>query len=164
VQTVAVTNWAQVAVAVFVLFVGTLVYVLDRPGESVLFFSTVNISGLLPSLFGRIGESLPTFSHAFAFSLLTAAWLGEGERIGFSACLTWFGVDTACEVGQHPQISERLVQFIPGWFERLPILKQTDVYFLSGTFDVGDLISIALGAAAAYLVTVCTTSRHIHHG
>jgi len=154
---------AQVAVAVFVLVVGTLVYVLDRPGESVPFFNAISAVQLLPGFFGPVGESLPTFSHVFAFSVLTAAWLGGGKRATLPVCLTWFGIDTAFEVGQHPQIAERLTQYIPGCFERLPILKQADSYFLSGTFDVRDLTSIAVGAAAAYVVTVYPTSRNIPH-
>jgi len=100
---------------------------------------------------------------AFAFSLLTAAWLGGGKRAGIPACLTWFAVDTAFEVGQHPQIAERLAQFVPGWVERLPLLGQADAYFLSGTFDARDPISIAVGATAAYLVTAYTTPRDRQH-
>ena len=134
---------------------GTLLYCHGSAGS---------IAHLLPSLFGRISDSLPTFAHAFAFSLLTAAWFGGGRRIGLAACLTWFGVDTAFEVGQHPQIAERLVRFIPDGFGGLPILDQADSYFLSGTFDAWDLTSIAVGAAAAYLLIRCTEPKDEPHG
>jgi len=162
-QRASATIWFQVAFALFVLVVGTLVYVLDRSGDSVPFFSLVNIAHLLPSIFGRMGDSLPTFAHAFAFSVLTAVWLGGHERARLSACLMWFGIDTAFEAGQHPQVAERLAQFVPGWFEHLPILEQADSYFLSGTFDAGDLISIAAGAAAAYLMTGYTVPKDLSH-
>jgi len=160
----AAPNWAQVAVALFVLFVGTLVYVLDRSSASVPFFSVVSLADTLPPVFGRMGESLPTFAHVFAFSLLTAAWLGGGERAGLLACLGWFGVDTALEAGQHPQIAEGLVQFIPDSFEGFPILNQADGYFVSGTFDAWDLISIAVGAATAYVLIWCTAPKDEPHG
>ena len=155
VQAIPVTNWVQVAVALTVLVVGTLVYVLER--SSAPFFSAISLADQLPGIFGPIGGSLPTFAHVFALGLLTAAYFGGGKQAGLSACLTWFAVDIAFEVGQHSQIAERLVHFIPGWFERLPILEQTDTYFLSGTFDVRDVISIVVGAAAAYLTIVYTT-------
>ena len=156
--------WTQVAVAGFALGLGTLVYVLDRSSASVPFFSAVSLADTLPPVFGRLGESLPTFAHVFAFSLLTAAWLGGGRRIGLTACLAWFGLDTAFEIGQRPQIAERLVQFIPDGFEGLPILAQADSYFLSGTFDTWDLISIAVGAATAYLLIRCTAPKAEPHG
>jgi len=154
--------WTQVAVAGFALGLGTLVYVLDRSSASVPFFSAVSLGDTLPPVFGRLGESLPTFSHVFAFSVLTAAWFGGGTRAGLWACVGWFGVDTAFEAGQHPQIAEGLVQFIPDWFEDLPILAQAGSYFVSGTFDGWDLISIAIGAAVAY-IAVCWTSLRDDH-
>jgi hypothetical protein len=159
-----VANWVPVAVAFAVFLLGTLVYVLDRPGDSVPFLSAIRLGHRLPSVFGQIGENLPTFAHVFALSVLTAIWLGGRKGAGLLACLSWFGIDTAFEVGQHPQIAERLVQFIPGWFDRLPILAQADAYFLSGTFDVRDLISIVVGAAAAYLLIGCVAPRNIHRG
>ena len=159
-----VNNRVQVGVGLFVLFLGALVYVLDRSSGSAPFFSTVSMAHLLPSLFGRLGDNLPTFAHVFAFGLLTAACLGGGRRAGLLACLSWFGIDTAFEVGQHPWLAEQVVQFIPGWFERLPILQYAEAYFISGTFDVRDLMSIAAGAIAACLVNIYTTPRDIRHG
>jgi hypothetical protein len=158
------TSWVQVVVAVSVLVIGALVYVLDRPTGAVPFFTTVSLDGQLPSVFGTIGNSLPTFAHVFALSVLTAAWLGRKKCAGLSACLFWFGLDTAFEVGQHPQVAQRIVQFMPSWFERLPLLEQADTYFLAGTFDTWDLISIAAGAAAAYLAIVCTTPKDRYRG
>lgn len=150
---VSATSWVHVPVALVVLVLGVLVYVLDRPSEAAPFLSAISAAHLLPNVFGRLGENLPTFAHVFAFSLLTEAWAGGGKRSCLLVCMTWFGIDSAFEIGQYPKISEQLVQIIPGWLEGLPILGQADAYFLSGTFDTRDLISIAVGAAAAYLVT-----------
>jgi len=93
-RSASATSWIQVAVAFSVLMLGTLVYVLDRSSESVPFFSAISLADTLPPVFGRMGESLPTFAHVFAFSLLTAAWLGRGRRNAVAACLGWFGMDT----------------------------------------------------------------------
>jgi len=158
------TNWPLVIAAFSVLVVGSLVYLLDRPADSVPFFSAISLHGLSPGLFGRIGEHLPTFCHVFAFSLLTASWWGGGQRVALTACLFWFGIDTAFEAGQHAEVADHLVRLLPGWFKHLPILRHADAYFLSGTFDVWDLISIAAGAAAAFLLATLKLPRYIQHG
>jgi len=159
-QGVPTIHWTQVAIGLCVLVVGALVYVLDRSSTSVPFFSAVSLADTLPPIFGQLGQSLPTFAHVFAFSILTAAWFGGGRKTGFAAGLTWFGLDSAFEVGQHPQIADSLLRFMPGWLDSIPILNQAESYFVLGTFDVWDLISIAVGAALAYLVIHWTTHRY----
>ena len=161
---VSVGQWVRAAVGALVLAVGTLVYLFDWPAEQMPIQSAVSLGDVTPVIFGAAGGSLPTFAHAFAFSLLTAAWLGGGDRAGLWACLTWFGSDTAFELGQQPQIAERLVECLPGWFESLPVLAQADSYFLSGTLDAWDLASIGLGAAAAYWITAHTLTGYGDHG
>jgi len=155
--------WTQAGLGALVLGVGVLVYMLDRPAEQVPLLSAANFAAVTPVVFGVVGGSLPTFAHTFAFSLLTAAWLGGGKRVGLCACLAWFGIDTAFEIGQQRQLAERLVEIVPGWFEYLPFLAQADSYFLAGTFDAWDLISIALGAGAAYLIARFALTGHRNH-
>lgn len=155
-------RWIQAAVGTLVLALGVLVYLFDRPAEQLAYLSAINSSDLTPAVFGVVGGSLPTFAHTFGFSLLTAAWVGGGDRAGLWACLVWFGIDAAFEFGQQARVAEHLVEFIPGWFESLPVLAQADSYFLSGTFDVWDLTSIAIGAAAAYLIAVRTVTGYLN--
>ena len=156
------TNRAQLAVGVLVLLFGTLVYVLERPVHGAPFFSAVSLSHLFPGVFGPIGYSLPTFTHVFAISLLTAAWFGGGRRVGLVACLGWFGVDVVFEIGQYAPFAHRLAAGIPRWLDGMPILGRADSYFLHGTFDIWDLLSIALGAAAAHFVIRCTAPKERH--
>jgi len=163
-DSVPATAWLKGVVAILVLTIGACVYVLDRPAESAPFFTAISLDGLVPNMFGRVGDHLPTFSHVFAFSLLTAACLGGGRRAGLWACLTWFGIDVTFEVGQHPEIAEHMVRIIPDWFESMPILKHAKGYFLSGTFDVWDVLSIVVGAIAAFILTAVIQHRTIHHG
>jgi len=158
------TNRTLTIAAFAVLIVGALVYVLDRPADSVAFFSTISLDDVFPSLFGRIGQHLPTFCHVFAFSLLTAACLGGESRAALSACLIWFGIDATFEVGQHSRIAEYIIPMIPDWFESLPVLEHTKSYFLSGTFDVWDVLSIVVGAIAAFILTAVIQHRKFHHG
>ena len=135
-----------------VLLLGTLVYILDRPPEQAPVLSDLSLFESAPAVFGSLGHSFPTFAHVFAFCLLTAALLGNARKNAAIICLGWFYVDAAFELGQTQTVAESLRPFIPQWFEHLPILNQAGSFFGNGTFDVIDLISIALGAVTAYFV------------
>ncbi|MFQ5990676.1 MAG: PQQ-dependent sugar dehydrogenase, partial [Candidatus Methylomirabilales bacterium] len=135
-----------------VLLLGTLVYVLDRPPERAFVPNAFSLFENTPFVFGRLGQSLPTFAHVFAFSLLTAVLLGGGKRKTIAICLGWMATEAAFELGQHPALAHGLVALIPSWFEQVLILEKTDSYFLRGTFDPADIVTIALGALAAYVV------------
>jgi hypothetical protein len=108
------------------------------------------LSHLFSPVFGQIGGSLPAFSHAFAFSLLTAALMGRTRGAAAGACLGWLLVDSVFELGQHPAVSGKLARAMPPGLESLPILGRAGDFFLAGTFDWKDLLSIALGALVAY--------------
>ena len=114
-------------------------------------------------MFGVVGHSLPTFAHVFAFCLLTAALLAVGTEAAITVCLGWFLVDVAFELGQHSALAPALSTLIPPWFAHLLILNQTDSYFLDGTFDPLDLLAIALGALAAYVVIQRTARWRMSH-
>ena len=150
------TSWRQVSVGVLVLLLGSLVYVLDRPPESVPFFDTINFSHLVPNFFFPLGGNLPAFAHAFAFSLLTAAWLGGRRHHALYACGFWFSVDCLFELGQHPVLAPQFSQLFPDHFDAISILKHVEMYFVFGRFDNWDLVSIALGASTAYLFVLWT--------
>jgi len=47
----------------------------------------------------------------------------------------------------------------PGWFSNIPFIENVPAYFLQGTFDVLDLVSIAVGAVAAYLTLVAIMGK-----
>jgi hypothetical protein len=150
-------------VGVAVLATGAAVYILDRAPELSLVGSTVSIFHLKVAAFGAMGQNLPSFAHVFAFSLLTLSLLGGGRRAAMAVCSGWFLVDAAFELGQHPTLAAKLAGLTPSWFEAIPILHRTEDFFLSGTFDAFDLLSIALGALAAYVVTQRTQLRGTSH-
>ena len=65
---------------------------------------------------------------------------------------------SAFEVGQmFPKWSTSI---IPDWFTGIPFLGNTENYFLKGTFDILDVIAIALGAVTAYLVLLRTDTAN----
>jgi hypothetical protein len=145
------------------LGLGVLVYVVDRPPSLTALPESITLFEPTVTFFGAVGQSLPAFAHVFAFSLLTMALLGGGRRTAITVCAGWFLVDTASELGQHPAIAASLAGLTPSWFEAIPILHRTDDLFRYGTFDPLDLVSIALGVFAAYLVMQLTQLRRTSH-
>jgi len=50
---------------------------------------------------------------------------------------------------------------IPDWFAGLPLLENTEDFFLQGTFDFLDLTAITLGSIIAYFVLLATNKRRV---
>jgi hypothetical protein len=154
-------NRVQILIGLGGLAIGTLVYLIDRPPEATYFiqFSRIKISlyGLLPNLFSVIGNSLPDFLHVFSFIMLTAGLLSWGKRGSLAICLGWFFIDFIFELFQ--KFNTLPLKLIPKWFKGIPFLENTENYFTKGTFDLLDLIAIALGAASAYFVLLATNNE-----
>lgn len=85
--------------ALSVLGAGGWVYVFERPAELTPFFAAINFSHNAPPIFGALGGSLPTFAHAFAFSIFTAVIVGPTMLAARYASLTWFFIDILFEIG-----------------------------------------------------------------
>lgn len=141
--------------ATLLLAIGVLVYVLDR-GGTVYFLHTWTATLTASGVFGPLGNHLPTFLHTLAFILITAAILRPWPRQLPAICATWFVIECLFELGQIASISGQLAAAVPAWFDRLPVLETTASYFIRGTYDPLDILSIALGAVIAYpLVHLC---------
>ena len=130
------------------LGVGFLVYIADRAATPVLLVPTSFLLSTGP-LFGRMGDWLPSFIHPFAFSLLTAAACEPGARPAYAACVGWWLVNVAFEIGQHPALSGPIANALHGVFGHSAPVKALSGYFVHGTFDGGDLIAATAGALAA---------------
>ena len=136
------------AIGLVALAVGLLVYLTDRDASKAALIPT--IAWLAGShVFGALGGWLPSFVHTFAFSLFTAAALPERSVPRYGACLAWFAVNAAFEVGQHPQISVRLAEALQDGLGGSPFSQPLASYFVYGTFDYGDIVAALLGALAA---------------
>ena len=128
--------------------VGFLVYLTDRDASKAALIPTVAwLVG--SSVFGSLGGWLPSFVHTFAFSLFTAAVLPERSAPRYGACIAWFAVNVAFEVGQHPLVSVRLGEALRSGLGGLPLTRLLANYFVHGTFDPGDIVAALLGALAA---------------
>ena len=135
------------------LFVGTLVYLLDRPpGNLALLPSNISLYAATPQIFGIMGQWLPSFVHVFSLILLTVGVAGLRNAASIVTCLSWFLVDAAFELSQHPALSQFATNAV------LEINMSTQVsdhfvsYLQSGIFDIFDLAAICLGAATAFCV------------
>ena len=136
------------------LSIGVAVYVLDRPADATYFVPDRVSLFTGQSLFGVLGNYLPTFLHAFAFCLMSVAVLKGNARIALLVCLFWLLVDSFFELAQHRDISPIIIGVIPDWFAHVPILENAKSYFQYGYFDKGDLLSILLGIFSAFILIV----------
>jgi hypothetical protein len=147
-------------VATGALGVGVLVYVFDRQAEFVYFLPDwLSLHTQAGSIFGSIGDYLPTFIHVYAFILLTVIVAVPAITKLIPVCLAWFTLDTLFEVAQIDAIARWIAMHTPSWFNGIPFLENTADYFLMGTFHVFDLISIAMGTLAAYLTVLFLIRR-----
>lgn len=151
-------NTRQLLIGLCVLFLGALFYYLFRSAEHTYFlkFFSINLylKDFLPPLFILIGNSLPTFMHVFAFTLMTAGIIARQKRGYVVVCLFWFAIDVLFETAQF--FGNIVSQIIPDWFSEFLFLENTRNYFLCGHFDWLDLLSITLGSLLAYILLMKT--------
>ncbi len=145
------TTVVLVSSALLVLSAGLLLYLGDRPsGVAWLIPAVPALQGI--GLFGSAGAWLPSFVHPLGFSLLTAAALPARATWRYGACLGWFVVNAAFELGQLPQLATRLADAIHAVFGSSPVGQRLAEYFLRGSFGIDDLAAAAGGALCAALV------------
>lgn len=131
------------ATAVLVLLLGTAFYWFTRPQGSAAFLSLLPAYPLDQhvSLFARWLGWLPTFTHVFAFSLLT--YLALGRRHLLFACTLWAVINALFELGQALPLG--VIHLLPNFFNMR-------AYFSSGVFDWLDLGACVIGGWTAWLI------------
>jgi len=140
------------------LAIGVMVYAVDR-GGAVYFLPAWFAHEAGASIFGSLGNHLPTFVHPFAFILITATVFWPWPRLLPAICATWFAIEVAFEMGQLDPIGQRIAATLPAWFDGVPLLEAAPAYFALGTYDPFDVLSIGLGAVSAFLIV-----RYIQRG
>ena len=155
-------NFRQLWIGFSVLVLGTLFYLFFRSAEHTYFLQFFSLTPYrieyLPSTLALIRNSLPTFIHVLAFSLLTAGLVARQKRGYVLVCLAWFINDVFFEIAQ--AFGEIIIPVIPEWFSSFLFFENTKNYFLHGRFDYLDLLSIVLGSVAAYIFLVLTVERN----
>jgi hypothetical protein len=154
-------NIRQLLIGLILLVLGTLFYYFFRSAEHTYFLkfldSNPHLNNLLPSLFVSFGNSIPTFIHVFAFTLMTAGLIAKNKRGYLIVCLIWFTIDVLFEIGQG--LDKLLVPIIPNFFSDVFLLENTRNYFVHGRFDYLDLFSIVVGSVAAYFFLIKTRKK-----
>jgi hypothetical protein len=154
----------QIFLAIFALLIGVLVYLLERQPERIYFIPawlTNTVTG--HPFLGGIGNHIPTFVHVYAFILLTMAIVvpaHQYRRYLIAVCVFWFSIDGLFEIAQLDAIAHGIANHTPTWFKGIPFLENTAEYFLSSTFDALDLVSIGIGAVAAYYSVAIIHNRY----
>jgi hypothetical protein len=144
------TVWIAVAAAM-ALALGAGVYVTNRdPAHVALMPQAFALPGH-PWL-GAMGAWLPSFMHAFAFSLLCAASSIRRMRPAYEVCAFWGALDSLFECGQHPMLAARIDRWLASAAGDNLALRAVGRYFVRGTFDTRDLLAGLAGALAAAMV------------
>jgi hypothetical protein len=141
---------------------GILVYMTDRDPARAALFPDVFALHTGP-IFGAVGAWLPSFVHPFAFSLFTAAAMQRSASPAYGACVVWWAVNIAFEVGQHEQISGRIAELLQLVFGHTWPGRALSNYFLRGSFDVGDIVAATAGALAAAGVLYVVHHQQARH-
>ncbi|MCG6909008.1 MAG: hypothetical protein LJE94_02655 [Deltaproteobacteria bacterium] len=153
----------QLLAGIFLLLVGSLVYVIDRSPERVYFTRWFGIHLKLWSaeapLLGSLGLRLPAFFHVLSFSLITGAFFTRGKKRYLAICLFWVLVNGFFELGQ--KYKALALSLTPAFFEKIPFLENTAAYFKNGSFDAYDLLAFVLGGVAAYGLLLITGRRNL---
>jgi hypothetical protein len=110
----------------------------------------------LPPLYGKLGIYAPDFFHPLALSLISMSFISS-RNSKMIICFVWFSIDSIFELGQ--KCGAELREYPPKWFVTLPIVKDIFNFFAHGTFDPYDLLAIALGSSAAFLILRLTSRK-----
>ena len=147
------------AIALGALGIGVMVYVFERQPEFIyLLPDWLALNDMIGGIFGSLGNYLPTFIHVYVFILLTVVVAVPSITRLMPVCLAWLTIDTLFEIAQLEPVAQWVSQHTPGWFSGVPILENTAAYFLRGTFDVFDILSIIFGTITAYITCLLYTS------
>ena len=148
----------QLLAGVFLLLLGSLIYVIDRSPDQVYFTRYFGIHLKLwaadTRLLGALGLRLPSFFHVLSFSLITGAFFARGNMRYLAVCLFWVLVNVLFELGQ--KYKDLAVNMTPDFFKHIPFLENTRAYFLNGTFDGYDLLAFFIGALAGFGLLLIT--------
>ena len=138
--------------AIAALSLGLCIYLIDRQPETAYLISNgLFLNDNVRPVFGVMGNYLPTFLHVYAFILLSAAVFAQSHRQVLIICLSWLIIEIIFELAQINIIAQSVAIHIPDWFSVIPVVNNTANYFLMGTFDILDIISIIAGTLIAYM-------------
>jgi hypothetical protein len=167
-----ILNGVQLVVGLFVVGLGGLVYLIDRPVHGLPFLGhCAGHASLFAQFLSDVGLIFPAFAHPLGFALLTAAVIGGG-RAGAVGTVVFLcggqphlvgGPPTALnllfEAGQHSAFAPWIVARLPEGFAPGFLGTSLRYYFLNGTFDPMDVAAIVAGSGVAFVAVLATQDR-----
>lgn len=139
------------ASAFLALIIASSVYLLDRDWASTLFLAPLSDWQPAASIsFGRLGGSLPSFLHAYAFSLLLILVLRPARHARLLGAFCWLAVATGLECLQ-ADVIQSLFNDTTG--AGMPLVGSFQAYIVNGRFDAADLLASGLGVLLAFLAS-----------
>ncbi|MCF6217623.1 MAG: hypothetical protein L3J62_04170 [Gammaproteobacteria bacterium] len=146
-------QWLRFFLGIFSLIIGSLVYLVDRPADtSYLIPQSLSLFESSATLFGVAGNYLPTFSHVFAFILITAALSPVRHSTYLLICGAWLIIECLFEMMQHSAINEFIISGLATAVTEQPLVEHAINYFQNGRYNTMDMLSIVAGVIAAYFV------------
>ncbi|MBN2554065.1 MAG: hypothetical protein JXB06_14910 [Spirochaetales bacterium] len=97
-------------------------------------------------MFGSLGQTLPSFTHAYSFTVILIVVLGLRIRSIVGASVGWLFIETLFEIGQHPAVCRWFAASTAGRVESSRFLSMVLHYFCTGVFDPLDVAASVLGA------------------
>lgn len=148
----AIHKIALPGTSILALLLGVAVYLLDRDWASTLFLTPV--AAYEPEtgrLFGLLGQVLPSFFHAYAFSLLLILALGRARYAREIGALGWFTFAAGLEILQ-AEYFQHLFSVPALQPAASTVLCSIQSYVANGHFDPGDLAASGLGCILAFVI------------
>ena len=146
-------NKTQLVLGCLFLLAGTIEYLASRPIGSTYFLTKFNaIQSFfhhMPNVYGKLGVFAPEFFHALALCLISMAFFSS-RKSRITICLAWFSIDSVFELGQ--RYGAQLVEYLPKWVEKVPVLENLSNYLVNGKFDLYDLLAIGVGSLTAFFI------------
>ena len=99
---------------------------------------------------GPLRGPFPEFIHPLAFSLIGMAVFGGNRMSRVWICLALALIDILFELSQ--LFKDFALMIIPGWFNKIPVIENTENFVLSGTFSYIDLSAIVCGSLTAFII------------
>jgi len=159
---VFILNKIQLLIGLLALCLGTMVYLTLRSPDQIYFTKYFGLHKIVSEIQSQaliaLGYSLPAFLHVFSFILITASFFSYSKKIYVAICTGWFLVECCFELGQKYKIQATRMLF--DFFDKIPFLETTRIFFLQGTFDILDLIALALGTIIAFWTLIATSKQH----
>jgi len=145
------------------LLLGSLIYVLLRAEPAWFVPPALHHPLATPEWLRNLVGALPAAVHVIALSLATAALLQpRSADATFLIAYAWAFANIACELGQHPDFSPRLIAALPDVLDRLWLFDRIPRYFAEGSFDFLDIVAALIGALAARLLIASFTEDPPH--